>query len=72
MIINHTDRPGMLGAIGTVTGQNNINIASLHVSRESMRGPALTVVNVDESPQPDHINAILGIDGVNAVRVVNL
>ena len=72
MIISHTDRPGMLGAIGTVTGQNNINIASLHVSRESMRGPALTVVNVDEPPEPQHIDAILGIDGADAVRVVNL
>ena len=72
MIIGHTDRPGMLGRIGTVTGENNINIASLHVSRESMRGPALTVVNVDESPEEQHIAAILGIDGVDTVRVVNL
>ena len=72
MIISHTDRPGMLGAIGTVTGANNINIASLHVSRESMRGPALTVVNVDEPPEQEHIAAIVGIDGVEAVRVVNL
>ena len=72
MIISHTDRPGMLGAIGTVTGANNINIASLHVSRESMRGPALTVVNIDESPEQEHIAAIVGIDGVEAVRVVNL
>ena len=62
----------MLGAIGTVTGANNINIASLHVSRESMRGPALTVVNIDESPEQEHIAAIVGIDGVEAVRVVNL
>ncbi len=72
IIISHTDRPGMLGAIGTITGENNINIASLHVSRESPRGPALTVVNVDESPEQVHVAALLGLDGVDAVRVVNL
>ena len=72
LIISHTDQPGMLGAMGTITGANNINIASLQVSRESVRGPALTVVNIDEAPMPEHIAAMTAIDGVDLVRVVNL
>ena len=72
LMVSHTDQPGMLGAMGTITGANNINIASLQVNRESVRGPALTVVNIDEAPMPEHIAAMTAIDGVDLVRVVNL
>ena len=72
LMVSHTDQPGMLGAMGTITGANNINIASLQVNRESARGPALTVVNIDEAPMPEHIAAMTAIDGVDLVRVVNL
>lgn len=72
MIISHTDRPGMIGNIGTITGENDINIASMQVSREKARGPALTVLGLDEPVDDDQIAAIARIPDVHRVRIVHL
>jgi D-3-phosphoglycerate dehydrogenase len=50
----HADRPGIIGAIGTLLGRNNINIASMQVGRNHPRGDAVMILSVDE-PVPDEI-----------------
>ncbi|MFL2640721.1 MAG: phosphoglycerate dehydrogenase [Dehalococcoidia bacterium] len=72
IMIDHTDRPGMIGHIGTVTGENDINIASMQVSRENARGPALTVLGLDEEVDTEQLKAIESIDDVNRVRVAHI
>jgi len=72
IMINHTDRPGMIGHIGTVTGENDINIASMQVSREDARGPALTVLGLDQEVNPEQLESIINIDDVNRVRVAHI
>jgi D-3-phosphoglycerate dehydrogenase len=72
IMIDHTDRPGMIGHIGTVTGVNDINIASMQVSRENARGPALTVLGLDEEVAQEQLEAIESIDDVNRVRVAHI
>lgn len=72
IMINHTDRPGMIGHIGTVTGENDINIASMQVSRENARGPALTVLGLDQEVDPEQLESIINIDDVNRVRVAHI
>jgi len=52
MIARNTDEPGVIGFIGTVMGEYDINIAGLYNARETIGGEALTVYNVD-SPVPD-------------------
>ena len=59
----HQDKPGVIGALGTLLGQNDINIAFMHVGRLSPRGVAIIVLKTDE-PIPvsllPEINAVLG------------
>ncbi len=50
----YIDRPGMIGKVGTILGQNNINIANMQVGRKVVHGEALMGVNVD-SPIPDEV-----------------
>ena len=50
----HLDRPGIIGAIGTLLGQSDINIAFMHVGRRNPRGEAIMVLNTDE-PVPEHL-----------------
>ncbi|HHB90326.1 MAG TPA: phosphoglycerate dehydrogenase [Anaerolineae bacterium] len=61
----HEDRPGVIGALGTLLGENDINIAFMHVGRLTPRGVAIIVLKTDE-PIPStllpQINAILGRD----------
>ena len=72
MIVGHTDRPGMIGEIGTITGNNDINIASMQVSRERSRGPAMTVLGLDENLDPEQLDAVKAIRGAERVLVVTL
>jgi D-3-phosphoglycerate dehydrogenase len=49
----YADRPGIVGLVGTLLGQHNINIAGMHVGRQEQRGRALMALNLDEAvPQP--------------------
>lgn len=50
----HYDRPGIIGAIGTLLGENDINIAYMHVGRRSPRGEAIMVLGLDE-PIPERL-----------------
>src|SRR2546423_534357 len=68
----HADRPGVIGAIGTLLGQRNINIASMQVGRERPRGDAVMILSVDD-PVPESILAdIRQIPGMADVLSVSL
>jgi len=43
---NH-DRPGVIGRVGTILGDDGINIAGFHLGRESYKGDALAFVALD-------------------------
>ncbi|MCA9400657.1 MAG: phosphoglycerate dehydrogenase [Candidatus Omnitrophica bacterium] len=47
LFINNNDKPGLIGALGTILAQEGINIAGISLSRESKDGVAISVVNVD-------------------------
>ncbi len=53
LISRHADRPGIIGAVGTLLGRSNINIASMQVGRDRPRGDAVMILAVDEAvPEP--------------------
>ena len=54
----HKDRPGLIGRIGTLLGENDINISSMHVGRKAPRGMAMMVLTVDE-PIPTSVLQII-------------
>ena len=54
LVVRNYDRPGVLGLIGTVLGNNEVNIAGMFNGRETVGGEAMTVYNLDE-PVPDGI-----------------
>jgi D-3-phosphoglycerate dehydrogenase / 2-oxoglutarate reductase len=58
LFINNNDKPGIVGAIGTILASANINIAGITLGRENQQGVAVSVVNVD-SEIPDAVMAEL-------------
>ena len=52
LYINNADKPGLIGAIGTILAEAKINIAGISLGREAQDGVAVSVVNVD-SVVPD-------------------
>lgn len=53
LLTAHRDRPGFIGRVGTLLGQNDINISFMHVGRRGPRMEAIMVLGTDElTPEP--------------------
>lgn len=66
------DRPGIVGEIGTLLGKHKVNIASMSLSRNTVGGEALTVINLDSVPPPVALTEIEGKPDIRGVKVVVL
>jgi len=54
LLLNYDDRPGMIGKIGTIMGQHEINIGSLNLGRREKKGEAMVLLSLD-SAMPDNV-----------------
>ena len=57
LIFTHVDRPGLIGFIGRILGDEGVNIAQMNVGREQQGGEAIGVVNLDSVPSPQSLEA---------------
>ena len=48
LMLNNRDVPGVVGQVGTLLGERNINIAGLQLGRETVGGMAISLIHVDE------------------------
>jgi D-3-phosphoglycerate dehydrogenase len=71
-IMRNTDRPGIVGWIGTVMGKHGINIASMSLGRDKAGGQALTVLNLDSAPSDDVLAEIKKDRDILDVKVAKL
>jgi D-3-phosphoglycerate dehydrogenase len=69
---DHRDRPGLIGAVGMITGDTDINISSMHVSRLKRRGQALMILALDEPLSETQRQQILSIPDVYSAKLVKL
>jgi len=68
----HRDMPGIIGRIGSLLGNFNVNIASMHVGRKIVRGDAVMVLNLDD-PLPEGVLAeIEKVSGISKAYTVTL
>ena len=72
LLCDHLYRPGVVGAIGTITGRSNINISSMYLSRLQPRGRALMILALDEQLSEQQIQEILALPDIHTVRAVRL
>lgn len=68
----HHDRPGIVGRIGTLLGQNDVNIAFMHLGRRSPRGEAIMVLGLDEVIPESLYPDILGMPHNYWVKAIKL
>ena len=69
---DHQDRPGLIGAVGKITGDANINISFMHLGRLKPRGQALMILVLDEPLPEEQQRQILSIPDVYTVKLVKL
>ena len=72
LIIDHRDQPGLIGAVGGITGRHDINIASMAVGRQGVRGQAIMAIGLDDPMPEDVQEEVLAIPHIRSLRVVRL
>ncbi|MDF1741916.1 MAG: ACT domain-containing protein, partial [Verrucomicrobiales bacterium] len=72
LVFENTDAPGIVGAIGRVLGESNINIANMSLSRNQVGGLALSILNIDSAATPEVIENILAIEGIKVATSLEL
>lgn len=72
LITNHRDKPGIVGKVGTILGENQINIASMQLGRRSYRGDALMALSVDEEIPEEVLKELKAIEDIKKVLFVKL
>jgi D-3-phosphoglycerate dehydrogenase / 2-oxoglutarate reductase len=64
LYIHNTDRPGVIGAIGTTIGQHKINIARMIVGQEKDRGQNVILLTTDTPVTPECLKAVEDLEHV--------
>jgi D-3-phosphoglycerate dehydrogenase len=72
LVLENTDRPGMVGRIGTLLGDHGVNIATMSLSRNQAGGTALTVLNLDTAPTPEVLDQIQASEDIHSAQVIEL
>jgi D-3-phosphoglycerate dehydrogenase / 2-oxoglutarate reductase len=68
----HEDRPGVIGRVGTILGESDVNIASLQLGRDAPRGMAMMILTVDDAVGDAALARLRGIGGMSDLRYVEL
>ena len=72
LVLENTDRPGMVGRIGTLLGDHGVNIATMSLSRNQAGGTALTVLNLDTAPSEALLTKIRASEDIHSAQVIQL
>ncbi len=72
LIMENGDVPGVVGQIGNIMAQNNINIGEWRMGRDQPGGEALSVINLDHVPEQSVLDQLEEIAAVTRVKLVIL
>ena len=72
LVFRHRDVPGIIGAVGTIFGRHNINIAQMAVGRAAPGGEAVGVLNLDSEPTAEALAEVRNHPAIVSAVVVRL
>ena len=72
LVIENTDRPGLVGRVGTLLGDHGVNIATMSLSRNEAGGTALTVLNLDTALSEELLQILRASEDIRSAQVIQL
>jgi D-3-phosphoglycerate dehydrogenase / 2-oxoglutarate reductase len=72
LITRHNDIPGMIGRIGTILGNADVNISTMQVARRERGGGAMMVLGVDRRVDRSVLATITEVAGIESVRSIEV
>jgi D-3-phosphoglycerate dehydrogenase len=71
-VIFNDDKPGVIGAVGTVCGKHKINIGTMGVAQKLDEQKAMLAVSLNKEPNPAVLEELSGLDFVNELYLCKL
>jgi D-3-phosphoglycerate dehydrogenase len=71
-VFRYKDQPGMIGRIGTIFGQQGVNIASAAVGAEESGDQAVLALTMDAPVPQGLLEEIMRLEGFHTGRAVDL
>lgn len=72
LIVFNEDKPGIIGHLGTILGDNKINIANMTFGRQKKGGKAITVLNIDSLVPSSILEQMKTFDYIQDIKLVKL
>lgn len=71
LLISQLDKPGIIGQVGAVFGENGVNIASMQVGRQEVGGSAVMILKNDKKVTQKVIDELYALPMIKRVREIN-
>jgi D-3-phosphoglycerate dehydrogenase len=72
LLISHNDKPGIIGRVGTLLGNNKVNIASMQVGRKIIGGSAIMVLSIDKEAPSEVLKELGQLTDLIHVKAITL
>ncbi len=72
LFVWNVDRPGMIGRVGTILGNHQVNIAGMQVGRVVPGGTAVMAFTVDSPVPAAAVREIAQVDGITAIKPIEV
>lgn len=72
LVLHNRDVPGVVGAVGTLLGKRDINIAGLELGRERVGGMAISLIHVDGQVPPEILAELRTLGPVVSAQLIRL
>ncbi|MEV6601903.1 phosphoglycerate dehydrogenase [Actinoplanes sp. NPDC051346] len=72
LFFRYADRPGIVGAIGSILGEAGVNIAAMQVARREVGGEALMALTVDSSVDAELLSTVAAAIGSSRGSIADL
>ncbi|KAK6945967.1 D-isomer specific 2-hydroxyacid dehydrogenase, NAD-binding domain [Dillenia turbinata] len=72
ILCRQVDQPGIVGRVGTLLGQHNVNVSFMSAGRTVQRKKAIMAIGVDEEPDKDTLKKIGEVPAVEELVFLKL
>ncbi|MGE6258214.1 phosphoglycerate dehydrogenase [Heyndrickxia sporothermodurans] len=72
LYIKHNDIPGMIGLVGSILGNYQINIGTMQVGRATIGGEAIMVLTLDKKAEKEVVQTLKSLKGIEDVEILEL
>lgn len=72
ILCRQVDQPGMIGRVGNILGEHNVNVSFMSVGRTVRRKHAIMAIGVDEEPSKETLKKIGEVPAIEEFVFLNL